>query len=129
MNAVILNGFFVGLVYGLLGVGLVVVYRGSRVINFAYGETGMLGAFVFADIRFGSGSAALARDHGLLVALPVAVIIAAALGALTERMVVRPLRSAPRIRPLVGTFAVGSLFFIFAARRWGLNARFSAPLV
>ncbi|MEY2432736.1 MAG: branched-chain amino acid transport system permease protein [Acidimicrobiaceae bacterium] len=129
MNAVILSGFFVGLIYGLLGVGLVVVYRGSRVVNFAYGETGMVGAFVFADLRFGSESTAFARDHGLWVALPVGVVVAAALGALTERLVVRPLRTAPRIRPLVGTFAVGSLFFIFATRRWGLNARFTAPLV
>jgi branched-chain amino acid transport system permease protein len=107
----------------------VVVYRGSRVVNFAYGETGMLGAFFFADLRFGSGATALARDHGLLVALPVAIAVAAALGALTERLVVRPLRDAPRMRPLVGTFAVGSLFFIYAARKWGLNSHFAAPLV
>jgi sulfate-transporting ATPase len=112
----------------LVGAGLVVVYRGSRVINFAYGETGMLGAFVFADIRFGSGPAALARDHGLWLALPAGIAVAAALGALTELLVVRPLRTAPRIRPLVGTFAVASLFFIYAARRWGLNSHFVAPL-
>jgi branched-subunit amino acid ABC-type transport system permease component len=128
MSAVVLNGFFVGLIYGLLGVGIVVVYRGSRVVNFAYGETGMLGAFVFADLRFGSGASALAHDHGLWLALPVGVAVSAALGALTEVLVVRPLRDAPRIRPLVGTFAVGALFFIFAARRWGLNSHFSAPL-
>ena len=41
MTTVVVNGFFVGLVYGLLAAGLVVVYRGSRIINFAYGETGM----------------------------------------------------------------------------------------
>ena len=50
MTTVIVNGLFVGLVYGLLAVGLVVVYRGSRIINFAYGETGMLGAFVFSEL-------------------------------------------------------------------------------
>src|SRR2546423_4322267 len=104
MSTVVLNGFFVGLVYGLLGVGLVVVYRGSRVVNFAYGETGMLGAFVFADLRFGHGQAGLAHDHGLWLALPIAVAASAALGALTELLVVRPMRNAPRIRPLVGTF-------------------------
>ena len=50
MSTVVINGFFVGLVYGLLAVGLVVVYRGSRIINFAYGETGMIGAFVFSEL-------------------------------------------------------------------------------
>ena len=69
MQAVIVNGVFVGLIYGLLGVGLVVVYRGSRVVNFAYGETGMLAAFVYADIRFGH-SALSSGDRGLTIALP-----------------------------------------------------------
>ena len=130
MSAVVTNGFFVGLIYGLFGVGLVVVYRGSRVVNFAYGETGMLGAFIFADLRFGSASAgAAARDHGLWLALPLGVALSAVLGALTEFAVVRPLRNAPRIRPLVGTFAVASLFFIFATRRWGLNPRYAGTLI
>ncbi len=128
MNAIVLNGFFVGLIYGLLGVGLVVVYRGSRVVNFAYGETGMIGAFVFTDLRFGT-TQSVVHDKGLLVALPIGIAVAALLGALTELAVVRPLRNAPRIQPLVGTFAVGSLFYIYASRRWGLNASFSGPLV
>lgn len=129
MSAVVLNGVFVGLIYGLLGVGLVVVYRGSRVVNFAYGETGMLGAFLFTDLRFSSASIGLPHDHGLWLALPTGVVVAAVLGVLTERLVVRPLRNAPRIRPLVGTFAVASLFFVYAARRWGLNPRYTAPLL
>jgi branched-subunit amino acid ABC-type transport system permease component len=129
MNAVILNGIFVGVIYGLLGVGLVVVYRGSRVVNFAFGETGMLGAFIFADMRFASGQAGLGRDHGLWLALPVGVAVAAALGALTDLVVMRPMRNAPRIRPLVGTFAVATLFFTYAARRWGLSSHPARALV
>jgi branched-subunit amino acid ABC-type transport system permease component len=38
MGAVLLSGFFVGLVYGLIAVGLVVIYRGSRVLSFCYVE-------------------------------------------------------------------------------------------
>ncbi|MEW6472501.1 MAG: branched-chain amino acid ABC transporter permease [Actinomycetota bacterium] len=132
MSTVVVNGFFVGLVYGLLAVGLVVVYRGSRVINFAYGETGMLAAFLFSDLRFGTGAAAVslgAADRGLLVALPAAVVIGAALGAAAEILVARPLRDAPRIRALVGTFALGALFLTYAIRRWGLSARYVKPVV
>jgi branched-chain amino acid transport system permease protein len=44
-------------------------------------------------------------------------------------LVVRPLRHAPRIRPLVGTFAVGTLFYVFAVRRWGLDPHPSGALV
>jgi branched-subunit amino acid ABC-type transport system permease component len=128
MSAVVLNGVFVGLIYGLLAVGLVVGYRGSRVVNFAYAETGMLGAFMFTELRFGP-EGPLGRDHGLWLALPAGVAIAAALGALTEVLVVRPLRHAPRIRALVGTFAVGSLFFVYAARRWGLDPHPAGSLI
>lgn len=130
MSAVLLNGFFVGLVYGLLGVGLITLYRGSRVIHFAYGETGMVAAFVFADLRFGAGSGNLAvDDHGILWAIPAAVLIGAVVCAATELLVIRPLRHAPRIRPAVGTLAVGALLLVFASRRWGMNARYVKPLV
>jgi branched-subunit amino acid ABC-type transport system permease component len=57
VTSVVVRGFFVGLVYGLLGIGFVIVYRGSRVVNFAYGETGMVAAMIFADVRFGAGTA------------------------------------------------------------------------
>ena len=130
MSAVLVNGFFVGLIYGLIAVGLVTLYRGSRVIHFAYGETGMVAAFVFADIRYGTGaSTIIMRDNGILKALPVAVVVGAVVCAATELLVIRPLRHAPRIRPAVGTLAVGALLFVYASRRWGPTVRFAKPLV
>jgi branched-subunit amino acid ABC-type transport system permease component len=135
VTAVLISGLFVGLIYGLLGVGLVVVYRGSRVINFAYGASGMAGAMAYAELRagvgprFGSFGAAPSEDLGLWPALPIGILIAAALAALTELMVVRPLRLAPRLTAMVGTFAVGSLILTFAARRWSLDVHSVPPLV
>ena len=130
MSAVLVNGFFVGLIYGLLGVGLVTLYRGSRVVHFAYGETGMVAAFVFADIRYGAGSSTLTvTDNGIWTGLPVAVLVGAVVCAATELLVIRPLRHAPRVRPAVGTLAVGSLLLVYASRRWGPNVRFAKPLV
>jgi branched-chain amino acid transport system permease protein len=126
MLNVVVSGFFVGLVYGLLGVGFVIVYRGSRVVNFAYGESGMVAAMVFADLRFGTGAASVgsagAVDHGFLLALPLAIMVAAALGAATELFVARPLRAAPRVQVLVGTLAVGAFLFAFAVDHWGTDA-------
>jgi branched-chain amino acid transport system permease protein len=130
MTTVLVNGFFLGVVYGLLAVGLVVIYRGSRVINFAYGETGMIAAFVYAEMRFGSSAAGLGNsDAGLWLTLPLAVVVGGALGTVTEVLVVRPLRQAPPIRTLVGTFAVSALMLTFAVRRWGLSPNFTKPLV
>jgi branched-chain amino acid transport system permease protein len=131
MSSVIVSGFFVGLVYGLLGVGFAIVYRGSRVVNFASGETGMVAAMIFADLRFGSGGATGGGtvDHGLLVALPAAVLVAALVGAGTELVIARPLRDAPRVQVLVGTLAVGALLFAFAVDHWGTDARVIRPFI
>lgn len=122
MSTVVVNGLFVGLVYGLFGVGLVVVYRGSRAINFAYGETGMVAAFVFAELRV---------DHGIsmFVALPLALSVGAAVGGATEWLVVRPLRGEARLPVMVGSFAVAALCLVYAGRRWGLRPRSFPPLV
>jgi branched-chain amino acid transport system permease protein len=122
MTTVVVNGFFVGLVYALLGVGIVVIYRGARVINFAYSETGMIAAFVFADLWLSDG-------RPMVLALIAGLTLATAIGALTEVLVARPLRNEPPVIAMVGTFGVASLLLVYAGRRWGLNPRFMEPLI
>jgi branched-subunit amino acid ABC-type transport system permease component len=122
MSTVLVNGFFLGLVYGLLAVGLVVVYRGSRIINFAYGETGMIGAFVFSELW-------VTHHVGLAVAVPAGVGLSAALGAVTERVLIRPLRGRPPLTAMVGTLAVATLILSYATRRYGLYPHFLPPLL
>lgn len=116
------NGFFVGLIYGLLGVGVVLTYRGSRVINFAFGETGMVGAFVFLAL-WGSGGVPL------VPALIAAVALGAAIGGAIDLLVVRPLRRESRLTVMVATYAVASLLLVYAGRKWGTNPVFFPPLV
>ena len=122
MTTVLVNGLFVGLVYGLLAVGLVVVYRGSRIINFAYGETGMLGAFAFSELWV---------DHhvALLLAVVAGIAVSAVIGAATEVVLIRPLRGEPPLTAMVGTLAVAALIITFASRRYGLTPRFLPALV
>ena len=121
MGLVVVNGFFIGLVYGLLAVGLVVVYRGSRILNFAYGETGMIGAFVFSELW--------ANGVGLAAALVVGVALSAAIGAATEVVVIRPLRDEPPLTAMVGTLAVAALILSYAGRRYGVHPHYVSPLV
>jgi len=122
MLTVVVNGFFTGLVYGLLAVGLVVVYRGSRIINFAYGETGMIGAFAFSELWVGN-------HVNLLLAIALGVALSAAVGAATEVVLVRPLRGQPPLNAMVGTLAVAALILAYASRKWGLTPHFLPPLV
>jgi ABC-type branched-subunit amino acid transport system ATPase component/ABC-type branched-subunit amino acid transport system permease subunit len=100
-------GFITGLVYGLLAVGLVLVYRSNRIINFAHAEIGAFGASIF-------GLAVLRWHVPYYVGLPFALALSAILGAGCEVLVVRRLRNAPRLMSVVATLAVGEFLATLA---------------
>jgi branched-subunit amino acid ABC-type transport system permease component len=108
-------GLGAGGVYALAGLGVVVVYRGAGVVNFAAGAMGMVGAFIFYDQR-GAGTPAL-------LALAAALLYAVLIGIAMHMLVMRPLRGAPPIARLIATLAVFTLIFAAADEHWGENAR------
>ena len=105
---VILLGTIIGLTYGLLAVGIVLIYRTNRIINFAHGQIGAFGSAFF-------GVAAVKWHIPYWVAFPIALVVAAATGAAAETGVVRRLRNAPRLMSIVATLGVGQFLVIFAA--------------
>jgi ABC-type branched-subunit amino acid transport system ATPase component/ABC-type branched-subunit amino acid transport system permease subunit len=102
---VVLIGAMTGLAYAILAAGLVVVYRATRVVNFAHGEIGAFGAAVLA---------LLVLDHhwNFFLALGLVLVIGAALGAAVELLVVRRLFRSPRLVLLVATIGVAQLLFV-----------------
>ena len=80
------NGLIVGSYYALMAVGLTLIFGVLRVVNFAHGELYMVGAYAFtlAAVKLGTGP---------WLALPFAIAAGAALGWLTERLLMRPLYS------------------------------------
>ncbi|HWA67742.1 MAG TPA: branched-chain amino acid ABC transporter permease/ATP-binding protein [Mycobacteriales bacterium] len=104
---VIVLGTITGLTYGLLGVGLVLIYRTNRIINFAHGQVGAFGSAFF-------GVAAVKWHIPYWVAFPMALIVAALTGATAETGVVRRLRDAPRLMSVVATLGVGQFLVVFA---------------
>ncbi|MGH2748177.1 MAG: branched-chain amino acid ABC transporter permease [Actinomycetota bacterium] len=106
-NAFIVIGVATGSIYGLVALGLVLVYKGSRVFNFAQGEFGTLAAFITYVLIEQVRSVEI--PYG--IAAGVAIVAVVAIGLLMERLIVRPLMSAPRITLLVATIAF-SLFAI-----------------
>ena len=105
---VILLGTIIGLTYGLLAVGLVLIYRTNRIINFAHGQIGAFGSAFF-------GLAAVKWHVPYWIAFPIALAVAAMTGAAAETGVVRRLRHAPRLMSIVATLGVGQFLVIFAA--------------
>jgi ABC-type branched-subunit amino acid transport system ATPase component/branched-subunit amino acid ABC-type transport system permease component len=115
MNEIIrfaLLGLGAGGVYLFAGQGLLLVYRGSGIINFAQGAMGMVGAFTFYELR---------ELHGLPTALAFAVAVAATavLGVLVHFGVMRPLRHAPAVARLLGPLAVLAVLLAVANIRYG----------
>ena len=100
-------GLIIGLTYGLLGVGVVLVYRTNRIVNFAHGEIGAFGAAFFGVV--------VTRWHvPYWVGFPLGLAAGAAIGAISEVAVIRRLRKAPRLMSVVATLGVGQLLVLLA---------------
>jgi ABC-type branched-subunit amino acid transport system ATPase component/ABC-type branched-subunit amino acid transport system permease subunit len=98
----VFDGLVSGLVFGLLAMGIVLVYRSTRVINFAVGNMGIVGAGVFSLLvaQYGAPFWA-AAVAGLAVGTAYSVAV--------ELVVVRRLFTAPRVIVLVATIGVAQL--------------------
>lgn len=100
--ATVVLGLITGMGIGALAVGLVLVYRASRVINLAQAEVGAAAAALMA---------LLVRDEHVPYGVAAVAVIAAAAaaGAVVEGVVIRPLRDAPRAVVLIATLGVTQL--------------------
>ena len=101
-----------GSVYSLAALGFVLVYKASRVVNFAHGDFVALGAFV-----------ALAYATALGLPLPVALVAAAisffVLGMAIERVVLRPLVGKAVISVVMVTIGLSSILKGIMYLVWG----------
>lgn len=95
----LLVGTIGGAPFALLALGLVLVYRGSRVFNFAQGEFGTVAAFTAYLLSF---------HVPVWASMLVGIGVGTVMGLLTERLVVQPLFTAPKVTLLVATAAVAS---------------------
>jgi sulfate-transporting ATPase len=94
-----LLGLGSGGLYALAAIGLVLVYRGSGVVNFAQAALGLAGGYVYYDVRVGWHAPSL-------VALLIAVAASAALGAAFHLLVMRRMRQASTLAKIVATLAL-----------------------
>jgi ABC-type branched-subunit amino acid transport system ATPase component/ABC-type branched-subunit amino acid transport system permease subunit len=92
-----------GLVFGLLAMGIVLIYRSTRVINFAVGNMGLPGAALFALLMINWG-------WPFWPALILSLTVGALLGLVTEVTVVKRLFNRPRIVLLIATVAIADFW-------------------
>jgi len=116
----LISGLANGGVYALLAVGIVLVYKGSRVLNFAQGEMGTFGLFI----------AFWAIDKNGLpwpVGAALAIVAVALIGYLFERIVVRNMGEASRLTVAVATIGLLLLLFALELKIFGPSPQLLPP--
>jgi len=105
-----------GLIIALIAIGYTLVYGILELINFAHADVFMLGtAFIYFALElfvetFGIDAKAPIALVLTLVSLPFVMLLTASINAAIERVAYRPLRSAPRLAPLIS--AIGMSFVL-----------------
>ncbi|MEQ8719123.1 MAG: branched-chain amino acid ABC transporter permease/ATP-binding protein [Acidimicrobiales bacterium] len=103
-----LLGLGLGSLYSLASQGLMVIYRGSGVLNFAHGAIGMFGAYAAWEVRTENNYtwSPFPGEHPFLLSLVVGVGVSAALGALSHLLVMRQLSRAAPLARVVATLGI-----------------------
>jgi branched-chain amino acid transport system permease protein len=103
--ALVLNGVSIGLMYSLIALGFVLVYKSTDAINFAQGEFVMMAALI--------GAAVVALDVSPILGAIAAVVIVLAVmigfGFALERVVLRPLLGRPIVAVIMATIGLASV--------------------
>ena len=112
MRAVVLDGLVLGLAFGLLGVGMTLVYGLAGVINLAYGQIVVVGAIV--------ASLVIERGHSQALAAVVGVLAAVGVSLLLDLTLMRPVyREHGEERTLLGLLlTLGAAFVIAGVLTW-----------
>ncbi|HEX9682290.1 MAG TPA: ATP-binding cassette domain-containing protein [Acidimicrobiales bacterium] len=97
--ATVLNGLVLGSLYGLIGVGIILIYRTNRIINFAAAGLGAVPGVLAAMLL-------VLKGWSWYVCFPIAVIGGAVLGGLIDIIIIRRFSNAPRLILTVATIGV-----------------------
>jgi branched-chain amino acid transport system permease protein len=110
------SGLALGAIYALIALGFVVIYRASQVFNFAQGELLSFGAFTMVSLMAVDGMP-------WFVALLAAMALTGLLGAVIERVALRPLIGRPVFVTIILTIFVGYLLRAVVVMIWGPDPR------
>jgi branched-chain amino acid transport system permease protein len=108
----VLNGLVIGSIYALVGLGFVVIYKSSSILNFAQGEFLMLGAYVCVAIF-------TSYHVPLWAAFVLTLVFSAVLGILMERVLLRPMIGEPVISVIMLTLGLASVLKAVVQGIWG----------
>lgn len=116
----VIYGIANGTVYAAVALALVLIWRSTRIVNFAQGGMLMITTFIAWD---------LVQKHGLnyWLGLLIAMLAGFVIGAIAERVLVRPVENGPEINPVIVTLGLLLVLESVAGMIWGNGLSSFAP--
>ncbi|HEV3047526.1 MAG TPA: branched-chain amino acid ABC transporter permease [Solirubrobacteraceae bacterium] len=114
-----LNGISTGAVYSAVALALVMIWRATRIVNFAQGGMLMITTFIASDVIGSTGSYWL----GFAVALASGLV----LGAIVERVLIRRIEGGPPLNAVIVALGLLILLEAIAGMIWGNTPRSFPP--
>jgi branched-chain amino acid transport system permease protein len=124
-----LNGLTVGSTYALIAFGYTMVYGITGIINFAFGELYMIGAFGAAILFMLLTGAGLPLPVVLALALVVSMAMTSGYGLLADRLLYRPMLGASRLTPLIAAIGLSIALQEYVRLLQGTQVVFLPPLL
>ena len=110
-----LNGVSIGAIDAAVALALVLIWRATRIVNFAQGAMLMITTFIASAVISSTGSYVV----GFAVALASGLIF----GAVVERVLIRPIESAPPLNAVIVTLGLYTVLVAAAGMIWGNSPR------
>lgn len=110
-----LNGVTYGMIYSAVALSLVLIWRGTHILNFSQGAMAMITTYIASTV--------LEHQASYWVALAVALGAGAVIGAVIERVIVRPVERGPALNPVIVTLGVLIGLEALAGIIWGGGLR------
>jgi branched-chain amino acid transport system permease protein len=110
-----LNGISTGAVYAAVALALVLIWRATRIVNFAQGAMLMITTYIASAVINSTGSYVV----GFVVALACGLV----LGAIVERVLIRPVEQAPPLNAEIVALGLYTFLVALAGMIWGATPR------
>jgi len=107
----LINGIMVGGIYALIALGLVMIYKSTRIFNFAVGDLIMVGGFIAWEFMNAGAPPVLA--------IILAIGVGAMIGLFIERFTLRPMIGQPVLAAIMVTLAISYLLKGITLLIWG----------
>lgn len=110
-----LGGISTGAVYAAVALALCLIWRATRIVNFAQGAMLMITTYIASAVINSTGS--------YVIGFVVAVFSGLLIGALVERVLIRPVESAPPLNAVIVTLGLYTFLIALAGMIWGATPR------